>query len=94
MANHCIPERIFTVQQGLAIVDQILSASVFKSRLFNSTAFLTIVHRRAVELGIDIDRTRLSYSIHDFKSSMGYHRGDSIWVDEISEYSSRSGKLD
>jgi hypothetical protein len=61
------PGAAFHCATGLGDCGSILRVSRFKSRLVNGAAFLTIVHRGAVELGIDIDRAPLSYSIHSFK---------------------------
>jgi hypothetical protein len=65
--NHGIHNKIFTVSQGMVIVDEILGDSVFKSRLFKSATLLTIFHRRAEELGIDFGRAGFStHFIHGF----------------------------
>jgi hypothetical protein len=47
--THGIQKKIFTVSQGMAIMYEILSDSVFKNVLFNGATFLTIFHRRGEE---------------------------------------------
>jgi hypothetical protein len=92
---------IFTEEQELSIVDEILGEYICKNRLFNSVTFLTIVHRHAEELGIGFDRAKFStHFIHDFKkrhklSSRRFHlrrrdRANSShdtadWVDKITD---------
>jgi hypothetical protein len=65
------------------MVDEILGDYISKDRLFNSSTFHTIVHRRAEELGIDLDRVNFSALSTISRSGIGCRRGDSICADEI-----------
>jgi hypothetical protein len=65
--DHGTHKIIFTVQQELAIVDEIRVEYDCNNWLFTSVKFLTIVHRRPQKCGIRLDRVNFTWLYQRFQ---------------------------
>jgi hypothetical protein len=85
LANHGLHHWLFTNEEELSLVDEILVHYIAKSKLFNSHTFREIVMRRAREAGLHPNQIRsnaLIILLIFSKSDMDYRRGDFTCGDE------------